>query len=222
MFVLKRIAILIIVISLVVAVVPQPVHSSGEAYVVGSIKGTHREVSGYFNRHPYLLSRSEDEVEFIGFRLVDVNSGDTFLIRPNRHGYFYQALPGGEYTLSRKRSDRPSYKEPKTIDILRFKVEPGTLANLGTIGIILDGEPGEFIYSLGGHERERGKYTYRYSYLREKGNESYEKPLNWFRTRRSKTAAGLGDRIFNVDANTTTEKDGSEVVIEIHRRRGND
>ena len=96
------------------------------------------------------------------------------------------------------------------------------MVNMGTIAIVLDGEPRELLYSLGTHDRVRGKYTYSYSYAREKGNEAYTRPLNWFRARKSKAAAALKDRTFNVDTGTTSEKDGSRVVIEINRRRVDD
>ena len=211
---MKKIAVLIIVMSLTITLVPQIVYSASESYVIGSITGTHRELPGYYYRHPYLLASGRDEVEFVGFRLINVENGKKYRIRPNHLSYFYQGLPGGEYTLTRKRNDRPNYKEPKIIDIFRFTVEPGTIVNLGTMDIVLDGKPSESLSTLG--KKERGTYIYIYSYERERGDEAYEKPLDWFRRKKSKAVAGLGDRIVNVDTGTTSEKDGSKVVIEMN------
>ncbi len=211
---LKRIAVFMIIVFLALGWAPGLARSTGESYVIGRISGTFQEFPGYFYNNPDVLSRGIDEVEFVGFRLVRSEDGKKHLIRPNHQGYFYQGLLSGEYSLTRKRTDRPGYKEPKTIDILRFEVEPGTLVNLGTINIVLDGDPLESLFTI--VDKARGKYTYRYSYERETGHQAFDNTLTWFRKKRSKKAAELGDRISLVDASPTLEKDGSRVVLEEH------
>lgn len=186
--------------------------AADESYVVGRITGTYQHLPGYFYQNPDFLSSGEiDEVEFPGFRLLRVEDGKRFLIRPNHKGYFYQDLPGGKYTLTRKRNDRPGYREPKTIDIMSFEVGSGTLVNLGTMNIILDGEPRESLWWL--QNRSKGTYTYRYSYEREPGDRAYDAPLNWFTAKKPGDAAGFGDRVFQEDAAPTDEGDGSKVII---------
>jgi hypothetical protein len=153
-----------------------------------------------------------DQVEFYGFRLLRREDGKKLLIRPNHEGYFHQDLPGGEYTLTRKRNDRPGYKEPKTIDIMSFEVEPRTLVNLGTLNIVLDGDPHEFLLSY--TKATRGRYTYRYHYEREPGDIAFDGPLNWFREKKPGIAAGFRNRIVREDTAVTAEGDGSKVVLE--------
>ena len=210
--ILKRIAVFIILVFLTLGLAPGQAISDGESYVIGRIKGTFQHLPGYFFNNPDFISPGGiDEVEFPGFRLLRVEDGKRFLIRPNHRGYFYQGLPSGEYSLTRKRTDRPGYKEPKTIDILRFQVEPETLVNLGTINIVLEGEPRESLFWLS--DNVRGKYTYRYHYEREPGDDAFDGPLNWFIGKRTKVDAEFGDKISLVDTSPTLGRDGSEVVL---------
>ena len=186
--------------------------AADESYVVGRLTGTYQNLPGYFSHNPdFLSSGGIDEVEFPGFRLLRVEDGKKFLIRPNHMGYFYQDLPGGKYTLTRKRNDRPGYREPKTIDIMSFEVGSGTLVNLGTMNIILDGEPHESLWSSQNYSR--GTYTYRYRYEREPGESAYSGPLNWFTEKKSKIAASFGDRVVREDSPLTDAGDGSKVVL---------
>jgi len=204
-------AVVIITVLLTTGWVPGLSQGAGEPYVIGRITGTYQHLPGYFYRNPYMLSKGIFDIEFTGFRLVRVEDGKKFAIRPNHEGYFLQRLPDGEYTLIRKRNDRPHYKEPKTIDILSFTVDPGILVNLGTINIILDGKPRE---SLGSFQYvTTGKYTYRYGYQREPDEGAYSAPWNWFAKKKSKVAAGFGEQIARVSTAPTDEKDGSQLVL---------
>ena len=211
--VLKRIAVFIIIVFIVLISVPGLAQSTGESYVIGRIKGTFQELPGYFYNNPYMLSQGIYEVEFTGFRLLRVEDGKSFRIRPIHEGYFHQRLPGGEYTLTRKRNDRPHYKEPKTIDIMSFEVKPGTLVILGTINILLDGKPHESLWWS--QNTSKGTYTYRYRYERETDDSAYDAPLNWFTGKKPGVAAGFGDRIVREDAVLTGEGDGSKVMLEL-------
>ncbi len=211
--VLKRIAVFMITMFIVLISVPGLAWSNEKSYVIGRIKGTYQELPGYFNKNLYLLTEGIYDVEFTGFRLLRVEDGKSFRIRPNHEGYFHQRLPGGEYTLTRKRNDRPHYKEPKTITIMSFDVKPGTLVILGTINILLDGKPHESLWWS--KNRSKGTYTYRYHYEREPGDSAYNAPLNWFTGKKSGTAAGFGDRVVREDAMLTGEGDGSKVMLEL-------
>jgi hypothetical protein len=210
--VLKRIAVFMIIMFIVLISVPGLARSNEESYVIGRIKGTFQELPGYFNKNPNMFREGIYEVEFTGFRLVRVEDGKKFRIRPNHNGYFHQRLPGGEYTLTRKRNDRLHYKEPKTIDIMSFEVKPGTLVNLGTSNLIVDGKPHE---SLSGfHDTTKGKYTYRYHYERDSGGSAFDNPYKWFTEKKPDTAAGFGNSVVREGSAVTVEGDGSKVVLE--------
>ena len=211
MCVLKRIAVFMIILFIVLISVPGLAWSNEKSYVIGRIKGTFQELPGYFYKNPHMFREGIYEVEFTGFRLLRVEDGKSFRIRPNHEGYFHQRLSGGEYTLTRKRNDRPHYKEPKTIDIMSFTVKPGTLVNLGTSNLIVDGKPHE---SLGGYKKTKGKYTYRYYYERDSGGSAFDNPYKWFTEKKPDTAAGFGDRVVREKGALTGEGDGSKVVLE--------
>jgi hypothetical protein len=197
--------------------VPSKALSSGDSIVIGRISGTYQPLPGYFYHNPdFLGSGGIDAVEFPGFRLLRAEDDKRFLIRPNHKGYFYQDLPGGTYTLTRKRNDRPDYKLSRTIEIIRFEVKTGTLVNLGTLNIVLEGKPDESLFHLG--NTTRGRYIYNYSYERDSSANAYSRPLNWFRGKKRDVAASLGERVVQVDAAPTREKDGSRVTLRENRR----
>lgn len=221
MLVLRRIAVLLI--TLIIAgswIMPGQLYAADGSFVIGRITGTRQELPGYFSNSPIMHEQGIDNVEFPGFRLVRRDDGKRFLIRPNRNGFFYQGLTGGEYTLTRKRNDRPSYKEPKTIDILSFEVEPGTLVNLGTVHLILDGEPLESLSAF--RNPPVGVYTYRYRYEREPGDHGFDDPFNWFTKKKPDTSAGFENRVVLENAAPTGEVDGSKVTLRELKRRLDD
>jgi len=104
--------------------IPGQLFADDESFVIGRMTGTYQRLPGYFYNNPNLLSRGIYEIEFTGFRLLRVPDGKRHFIRPIHEGYFYQDLPKGEYTLTRKRNDRPNFKESKSIDIMKFKIRP--------------------------------------------------------------------------------------------------
>ena len=209
---MKQTAFFIVVVFLSMGWVPGMAQAADKSYVIGRITGTYQNLPGYFSHNPdYLFLGQTDEVEFPGFRLLRVEDGKKFLIRPSHMGYFYQDLPGGRYTLTRKRNDRPDYRERKMIDIMSFEVGSGALVNLGTMNIILDGEPHESLWW--GQHYTRGTYTYGYRYERDPGESGYSGPLKWFTEKKSKIAASFGDRVVRVSTAPTDEKDGSQVVL---------
>jgi hypothetical protein len=214
--VLKKVAVFTSMALIFPVLSPGLSHAAGESHVIGRLTGTQRELPGYFRNNMRLHELGIDHVEFYGFRLLRMEDGKKFLLRPNHDGYFHQDLPGGEYTLTRKRNDRPGYKEPKTIDIMSFEVEPGTLVNLGTLNIVLSGEPSESLFALA--NGTRGKYIYSYHYEREPGDSAFGGPLNWFLRKKPGIGAGFGERIVRENSAVTDEGDGSKVVLkEIER-----
>jgi len=209
--VLKRIAVFMIIMLIVLISVPGLARSNEESYVIGRINGTFQELPGYFYKNTDVLSQGIYEVEFTGFRLLRVEDGKRFRIRPNHEGYFYQRLPGGEYTLTRKRNDRPHYKEPKTIDIMSFTVEPGTLVNLGTSNLVVDGKPHESLWWS--RHTTKGTYIYRYRYERDLDGSAFDNPYKWFTEKKPDAAAGFGDRVVREKGAITGEGDGSKVKL---------
>ena len=206
--------VLVIVLCLCILPTGQHAYAGGDSHVIGWIAGTHRELPGYFSWHrDEMNSKGVEDVEFTGFKLVNIKDGKAYSIWPNLDGYFYRRLPSGPYTLTRRRNDRPDYREEKTIDLLRFEVRPETIVNLGTISIILDGEPQESLTAIG--DNARGRYTYRYGYEREPGDEAFDHPLTWFTDKKPGIAAGLEGKVLRVEAKPSTEKDGSEVVLRL-------
>jgi hypothetical protein len=211
-YTLKKIAVFVVIMSFALSLAPVLAMSADESYVIGRITGTHQSLPGYFHNNPDMLSSGPDEVEFTGFRFLRVEDGKTFRIRPNHDGYFYQDLPGGRYILTRKRNDRPNYKEPKTIDILNFTVEPGTLVNIGTLNLVLNGKPHESL--RGFRNGTKGIYTYSYRYERDSSGSVFDNPFNWFTEKKPDTAAGFGNTVVREGTAVTSEGDGSKVVLE--------
>jgi len=202
-----------IIMFIVLISVPGLARSNEESYVIGRIKGTFQELPGYFNINLYLLTEGIYDVEFTGFRLLRVEDGKSYRIRPNHEGYFHQRLPGGEYTLTRKRNDRPHYKEPKTIDIMSFTVEPGTLVNLGTSNLVVDGKPHESLRLY--KYISTGTYTYRYHYERDSGGSAFDNPYKWFTEKKPDTAAGFVNSVVREGAAVSGERDGSKVKLRV-------
>jgi hypothetical protein len=210
---LKRITVFVLIILLFMVSSPGEAFSSSDSYVIGRIIGTYQPMPGYFYKHPYALATGFGEVEFTGFRLVRKEDGKKFTIRPNNNGFYYQKLPGGEYTLTRKRTDRPNYKTQKTIDVLSFGVKTDTLVNLGTIKLIVNDKPHESLsFSNSG---AKGKYSYTYKYERKPGADTFNMPLDWFRQKKSKIAARFENRVELENGAPTGEWDGSRVVLRL-------
>jgi hypothetical protein len=147
--------------------------------VIGHLTGTRHPLPGFF----YMVDVAYvEKIEILDFQIVSEDGLVKGFFRPDTRSYFAKEIPPGTYTLRRHRRDRPSYQGDKYINIVTFRVEPGTLVNLGTIKLILEGPPQEDYYSIG--NRERGKYIYSYHYERMSGGEAYKAPLARFRQKR--------------------------------------
>ena len=99
------------------------------------------------------------------------------------------------------------------VRILNQKTTPSKLINLGTINLILDGKPRESLYGRGDYEK--GVYTYTYRYQRDSEDTAYASPLNWLRARRQKVYDRLRNKLTEIKAEPTTDRDSSRVVIEV-------
>jgi len=191
--------------------IPGQLFADDESFVIGRLTGTYQPLPGFFKNDLELQMKGIESVEFGGFRLLRVEDGKRFLIRPNKRGFFFQDLPGGEYTLTRRRTDRPDYKAPKSIDILKFMVQPETLVNIGTINIDLDSDPYESL-DLGVNSA-KGKYYYSYRYERKSGENTFDDPLSWFVRVKPKAAAEFTNSVYEVYTTPVPNKDGSVVIL---------
>lgn len=186
-----------------------PVHpaSDGASVLIGSLKGTLHEPPRSFLGNSPQVGGARGSVEFKGFKLVGRDNGKEFSIRPLRDSFFRQTLPPGEYDLVRKRRDRPSYKEDKSIRILTFTVPENALVNLGTLKIVLEGPPDESLFSA--FEGSKGTYTYRYRYERTSGTDAMNAPLEWFSGKHPGAAAQYTREIVEITDTPTNAIDSS-------------
>jgi hypothetical protein len=185
--------------------------AENEAVVIGRLTGTLHDPPRSFAGNTFTSGRDRGSVEFRGFRLVRHGDGGSFAIRPGRSGYFSQKLPPGEYDLVRKRRDRPSSAEDRQIRILTFVVPPGSLVNIGTMDIVLEGPPEETLYRS--KSRQRGKYIYYYKYQRSRGKEAMSAPLEWYSGKNPDTLADFSHRIVTVEKEPAKHTDGSRLIL---------
>ena len=96
---------------------------------------------------------------------------------------------------------------------MSFTVERGTLVNLGTSNLVLDGKPHESL-RLSRHT-SKGTYTYRYRYERDSGGSVFDNPYKWFTEKKPDTAADFRNSVVREGAALTDEGDGSKVVLRV-------
>jgi hypothetical protein len=192
--------------------ITMPAHAgvSLDSVVIGRLNGTLHEPPRSFLGNSPTVGGARGSVEIKGFRLVR-DDGKTFTIRPLGSGYYRQALPPGEYTLVRKRTDRPLHKEDKVIRILTFTVTESSLINLGTLDIVLQGKPEELFFRAS--RNPKGKYIYRYRYERADGEEAMAAPLEWFMEKKKSTAANYAGRVVTIDTIPTDLADSSRFTL---------
>lgn len=185
--------------------------TSSESIVIGRLMGTlHKPPHTLLGNSP-TVGGDRGSVEFRGFRLIREDS-ETFAIRPLRDGYFQQTLAPGRYSLVRQRRDRPSYTEDKTITILTFNVPENSLVNLGTLDIVLQGEPREIRYRPS-RLQAKGTYIYRYRYERVSGEEAMSAPLEWFREKETAIFGQYADKIETIKVQPAEIIDSSRFTL---------
>ena len=181
---------------------------STSSIVIGRLTGTIHPLPGFF----YMSDVADvDKIEILDFQIVSEDGLVGGFFRPDSSSYFAKEIQPGTYTLRRHRRDRPSYRGNKYINIVTFRIEPGTLVNLGTIQLILEEPPQEDYYSLG--IGAKGEYIYNYHYEKMSGKESYDAPLARFRQKRPDVYNRYLNRMQENRDEVTTEFDSSFFVI---------
>ena len=198
---------------LIISCTTVPVHTrtEGHSILVGSLRGTLHEPPRSFLGNSPLVGGDRGSLEFRGFRLIRRDEGKAFLIRPLRDSFFQQILPAGVYDLVRERRDRPFYKEDKFIRILTFTVPSGSLINMGTLKIVLEGPPEEALFRAS--SAPRGKYLFRYRYERIEGAGAMEAPLQWFNGKNPDAAADYSGKVVEVTGSPTDMIDSSKFTL---------
>ena len=192
------------------AMTPAYAGNGSDSVVIGRLTGTlHKPPHRLIGNSP-TVGGARGSVEIKGFRLKGTD-GRTFAIRPLTDGYFRQTLPPGEYSLTRQRRDRSSYKEDSVIVILTFTVPDGSIVNLGTLDIVLQGKPEQVRYRPS--RQPKGVYTYRYRYSRAGGEAAQLAPLAWFREKDTAKSLAYQDRVITLDSEPTRTMDSSRFTL---------
>jgi hypothetical protein len=186
-----------------------------DSVAIGRILGTIQPLSGFFKNNNTLVANN-DYPEFLGFRFVNSQSGKKIKIRPRGSGYFSKSLGPGTWVLERHRNDRVSGDVPKEFKIMTFDVPEESLVNLGTIRIVLDGEPEETLFLRGG--KDTGIYIYTYHYQRDEGADDFSWPVDNLKKKDSDVFEQYQNSIVEIKEPVTTEKDGSKYKVEVYDR----
>jgi hypothetical protein len=195
---------LLIAVAVVLAVTSftGTVFAAQDSYFILRLNGTVQPLPGMSSGNVDLMANN-DYPEFYGFRVVNSQSGKRLLV--------------GTWTLERDRRDRPD-KGEKIIRILTFEVPPGSLVNLGTIDIVLEGDPKEIIRDkpdmYTGGIRTTGIYTYSYHYERPGAADDFTWPVNTLKERKSKIYEQYQGSIVEVKEPVTSDPDGSRIKLE--------
>jgi len=181
-----------------------------DSVVIGRLPGTIQPLPLNFSRSDRLIAKDYHPA-FLGFRFVNSQSGKKVKMRPDSKGYFSKSLGPGTWVLERYRKDRLSGDVPKEFKIMTFDVPEGSLVNLGTIQIVLDGEPEERLLGSGGFSK--GIYTYTYRYERSGDLDGFSWPVDNLKKKDSDAFEHYQSSIVEIKEPLTTEKDGSKVRI---------
>jgi hypothetical protein len=181
-----------------------------DSIAIGRLLGTIQPLPLNFSRSDRLIAKNYYP-EFLGFRFVNSQSGKKVKMRPDSKGYFSKSLGPGKWVLERYRKDRLSGDVPKEFKIMTFDVPDGSLVNLGTIQIVLDGEPEERLLGSGGFSK--GIYTYTYRYERSGDSDGFSWPVDNLKKKDSDAFEQYQSSIVEIKEPLTTEKDGSKIRI---------
>lgn len=186
-----------------------------ESHAVGRLTGTVQPLPGFFSRNDTLIAKRYYP-EFLGYKFVNSQSGKKVKFRPDSNGHFSKSLGSGTWILERHRNDRVSGDVPKVFKIMSFDVPAGSLVNLGTIRIVLEGDPKETFTSRGG--QDTGTYIYTYHYKRDGGTEDYSWPVDNLKKKDSGVFEKYQNAIVEVKEPVTKERDGSKYRIKVSNR----
>jgi len=155
-----------------------------------------------------------DFPEFRFFRIVNSESGKKININPLRsNGYFAKSLKPGTWVLERQRKDSTGEGRGEILKIMTFEVPEGSLINLGTLQIVLDGTPEETLRPFGGGGSTEGAYVYTYHYERVDGEADQIWPVDHLKTKKPKIFDKYKDNVVNVSEPITSESDNSRIII---------
>lgn len=181
-----------------------------DSVVIGRLLGTVQPLPLYFSRSDRLIA-NRYQPEFLGFRFFNSQSGKKVKVHPDGSGYFSKSLAPGTWVFERYRKDRLSGDVPKEFKIMTFDVPEESLVNLGTIRVVVDGEPEERLLGSGG--QSKGIYTYTYHYERAGEADGFSWPIDKFKKKKSDAFEKYQGSIVQIKEPVTTEKDGSKIRI---------
>jgi hypothetical protein len=181
-----------------------------DSYLIGRLFGSTQPLPGYFRGNVNLMSNNVYP-EFFGFRFVNSQSGKKTHMRPDSRGYFFKSMEPGTWTFERLRKDRPSGEGPKVLEIMTFDVPAGSLVNLGTIIIVVDGKPTERL-RIKSHSEE-GTYVYTYRYARSDSADDNTWPLDNLKRKKPKILENYKDSTVEVKDPVTTDLDSSRIKL---------
>jgi hypothetical protein len=165
-----------------------------DSYLIGRLFGSTQPLPGYFRGNVNLMSNNVYP-EFPGFRFVNSQSGKKTHMRPDSRGYFFKSMEPGTWTFERLRKDRPA----------------GSLVNLGTIIIVVDGKPTERL-RIKSHSEE-GTYVYTYRYARSDSADDNTWPLDNLKRKKPKILENYKDSTVEVKDPVTTDLDSSRIKL---------
>jgi hypothetical protein len=181
-----------------------------DSVVIGRLLGTIQPLPLNFSRSDRLIANNYHP-EFLGFRLFNSQSGKKVKVHPDGSGYFSKSLAPGTWVLERYRKDRTSGDVPKEFKIMTFDVPEESLVNLGTIRVVVEGEPEERLQGSGG--QSKGIYTYTYHYERAGEADGFSWPVDKFKKKKSDAFEKYQGSIVQIKEPVTAEKDGSKIRI---------
>jgi len=211
---MKRHALCLTLLLIVVIFVPSTAKvafAEEDSYFVGRLLGTVQPLPKFFQTSTQLMTQ-RDYPEFRFFRIVNTQSGKKININPLRsNGYFGKSVGPGTWILERNRKDSTGDGRGKVIEIMTFEVPKGSLINLGTLQIVLDGEPKETLKQ--GVSSTEGEYIYTYSYMRAEGAEASIWPVDNLKNKKSKVYDRYQGNIVDVKEPLTAETDNSKIIL---------
>lgn len=184
-----------------------------DSHIVGRLLGTVHPLPGFFRNNNTLVANN-DYPEFLGFRFVNSQSGKKTNMRPDSNGYFSKSLEPGTWVLERFRKDRPSGDAVKVFEIMTFDVPERALVNLGTIRIVLEGEPQETFRIRAGEQK--GTYIYTYNYERSGSADDFSWPIDNLKRKQSKIFEEYQSNIVDVNEPVTTQTDSSMIKYRVY------
>lgn len=191
-------------------------YAAEESVVIGRLFGSTQPLPGFFRANMILLANNVYP-EFLGYRFVNTQTGKKIKMRPDGIGFFLKSMEPGTWTFERFRKDRPVDSGPDVIEIMTFDVPEGSLVNLGTIIIVLEGEPTEQLRVK--KNWQEGAYVYTYRYFLSDSAEDNKWPIDNLERKKPKVLAEYNDNVVEVKDPITSDLDSSRIILKAPPRR---